>query len=150
MVFSQACMYGIRASLYIAAKQNDHYLPINEISRDLGISFHFLTKILQKLTQRHLLKSYRGPNGGVTFAKSPDQIRLYEIVEAIDGDDLFTECILGLPDCGSQQACPLHEQWGSLRDELKSVMEETSLAALSARINSMGLRLTDFEQALEK
>ncbi len=150
MIFSQACTYGIRAALYIASHKNGEYLPINEISKELDISFHFLTKILQKLTQKKLMKSYRGPRGGVAFARPTGQISLLEIVEAIEGDELFTQCILGLPSCGSDKPCPMHEQWGAIRDKLREVLEHTSLEELSNRVVLRGLRLTHFEKALDE
>ena len=49
------------------------------------------------------MTSYRGPNGGVSLAKPGEQIKIMEIVEAIDGPKLFTDCIMGLPNCGDQE-----------------------------------------------
>ncbi|NIV03877.1 MAG: Rrf2 family transcriptional regulator, partial [Calditrichae bacterium] len=96
-MFSQACNYGIRAALYVASLEEQKFVPIRDIAEKLDISFHFLTKILQKLTLKNIMVSYRGPNGGISLAKPAEQITLLNVIEAIDGPDLFTECILGLP-----------------------------------------------------
>ena len=143
LLFSKTCVYGIRAALYVATLEKQEYVPIRAISADLNISFHFLTKILQILTQKNLMTSYRGPNGGVSLARPADQIKLIEIIEAIDGPQLFSECILGLPDCGIQKPCPIHEQWGAMRVTLQNIFQNTSLAELGNKINQMGLRISE-------
>ncbi len=143
LLFSKTCIYGIRAVLYVASLGKQEYVPIRSISEQLNISFHFLTKILQILTQQNLMISYRGPNGGVSLAKPAEQIKLIEIIEAIDGYNLFTECILGLPGCGTQSPCPIHAQWALTRQSMQQMLETTSLAELGRQINELGLRLAD-------
>lgn len=143
MLLSKSCEYGIRATLYVSSSGQDGYLSIREISDKLDLSFHFLTKILQKLTHAGLLHSFRGPNGGVALAKPANKITLADIVIAIDGPELFTECILGLPECGEQKPCPMHEQWKVERDRLQKIMTEKTLAKLAEGINEFDFRLKD-------
>jgi len=59
MVLSKACIYGIQAAIYVASVKDVGYVSIQEISEKLNISFHFLTKVLQQLTQAGILNSYR-------------------------------------------------------------------------------------------
>ncbi|WP_243664718.1 RrF2 family transcriptional regulator [Rhodothermus marinus] len=92
--------------LYLAALNHDGYVSIREIGERLNISVPFLTKIFQKLTQAGLMQSLRGPSGGVMFARSPEEITLFDVIVAIDGPDLFTECVLGLPGCGEAPPAP--------------------------------------------
>ncbi|MEX0638870.1 MAG: Rrf2 family transcriptional regulator [Balneolaceae bacterium] len=142
MLLSKSCVYGLRASLYLAARGNETYIPIREMSEKLEISFHFLTKILQQLTSAGLLESYKGPNGGVRTTRSGDEITLLEIVEAIDGDYLLTECALGLPGCGIMKPCPLHEKWAETRDGIRTMLEFTTLHELSKKGKEFDLRIT--------
>lgn len=141
MVFSKACIYGLRAALYVASLDRQAFVPIKKISDDLDISFHFLTKILQTLTQHNIMLSYRGPNGGIALARPAEQINVIQIVEAIDGTKAFNECILDLPGCGTQRPCPMHEQWSRIRTEMKHLLETTTLAGLGDRINQFDLRI---------
>ena len=145
MLLSKACIYGIRASLYIAARHKEarKFVPIREVSDNLGLSFHFLTKILQQLTTAKILESYKGPNGGVAFTRSPEEIRMIDIIGAIDGYKLFTECILGLPGCGNGKPCPIHDKWGQTRESIKILFETTSLEELAQKGISLDLRLSD-------
>lgn len=143
MVLSKTCNYALRASLYVASQKNRDYIPINEISDNLNISFHFLTKILQTLTDTDIMISFRGPKGGVKLAKSPVEITLYEIITAIDGIDIFEKCVLGLDVCHSSRPCPLHEQWNGIRENLKHIFQSNTLELLSNRMVTENLRISE-------
>ncbi len=141
MLLSKSAIYGLRASLYIASLKSKEYITVKQISDELGISFHFLAKILQALTQHGILRSFRGPNGGVALAKPASEIRLAELLNAIDGATMFDECIMGLPGCGHERPCPLHDQWASAQKRIKELFENTTLAEQSDRIQELDLRL---------
>lgn len=141
MLLSKSAEYGIRATLYLTSLKQEHYVSIRAISDELGLSFHFLTKIFQKLTQTGLLRSFRGPNGGVALARPAEDITLLDLVQAIDGPALFTECVLGLPGCGERIPCPLHAAWATERAHLRALFDGISLAALAADFEALDLRL---------
>jgi len=142
MLLSKSCVYGIRASLYLASNQNGEYISIRSVSEKLDISFHFLTKILQQLTAAGLMESLKGPNGGVRLTKPGEEIALADIVIAIDGIELFTECALGLPGCGVEKPCPLHEKWADTRDAIREMLESTDLVELVEKGKSGNLRIS--------
>lgn len=129
-MLSQSCEYGLRAALYLASLDEDGYVSIGTISEELDISFPFLTKIFQRLNDADLLTSKRGPNGGVALTRPADEITLYEIVVAIDGEDLFRECVLGLPGCGDAEPCPLHDQWVEKRTQVEEMFRTAALTEL--------------------
>jgi len=129
-MLSKSCEYGLRATLYLSTLESDGYVSIGEISDELDISFPFLTKIFQKLNDADLLTSQRGPKGGVALTKPPSEIAIYDIVVAIDGDNLFKECVLGLPGCGDAAPCPLHEQWTDKRDQVEAMFRSATLDEL--------------------
>lgn len=141
MVLSKACTYGLLASFYVADKRNMEYVSIREMSDDLNISFHFLTKILQKLTASGLMVSHKGPKGGVSLARSASSINLLHIITAIDGSEVFTECILGLPGCGHQKPCPIHSQWAAVRNDMYQLFSEKTLEDSADSLESLGFRL---------
>ncbi len=141
-VISKSGEYGLRALLYMASNQkNKGYFNIRDMSEELDISFHFLTKILQVLTQKGILQSYRGTNGGVGFFKNPEEITLSAIIRALEGDDFFDKCLLGLPGCGERQPCPMHAYWMDIRNNLKYEFETTSLADLGQDTREKQFRL---------
>jgi len=142
MNFSKACEYGMRASLYVATDADRSFIPIKEIGQALGISHHFLTKVLQDLTKAGIMKSLRGPSGGVALVSPSENVFLYDIVVAIDGKQRFEGCVLGLPGCGELVPCPLHDYWGEKRDEIQTKFKTVSLAVLAKRIREDGLRIS--------
>ncbi|HEX6982613.1 MAG TPA: Rrf2 family transcriptional regulator [Balneolaceae bacterium] len=142
MLLSKSCEYGLRATLYLASTEAGKFTSIREISDKLDISYHFLTKILQQLTAEGLLESFKGPNGGVRLAKPGKEIQLLEIVEAIDGNELFTECVLGLPGCGMKKPCAMHDKWMNHREGIKEMLESTTLSELADRTRSKNFRIS--------
>lgn len=129
-MLSSSCEYGLRAMLYLASLDEEGYVPISTISEELDLSSPFLTKIFQQLNEAGLLTSHRGPKGGVALTKSPEEITVYDIVVAIDGRDLFDECVLGLPGCGEDEPCPLHEQWSDEKERVERIFRNSTLADL--------------------
>lgn len=117
------------------------YISIGEISKELDISFHFLTKTFQLLSQKDILTSHRGPTGGVAFSIPPEQIFMIDIIKIIEGEDFFDTCLLGLPGCGEAAPCPVHDFWKVSRTALQHEFETTSLAKLGEKVNSGKIRL---------
>lgn len=142
MLFSKSCIYGMRAALYLASRSDSKYISIKKVSEDLDISHHYLTKILQQLSNADLMESQKGPHGGVRLKKDEDELTLVEIVAAIDGMDLLTECALGLPGCGTEKLCPLHDQWVDTRDKIRKMLEGTTLNDLARKGKEGNLRIT--------
>ncbi len=143
MLFSKSCAYAIRASLLVTLKEMEDsrkFIPIRELSDELNLSFHFLTKIMQTLTESRIMESLRGPNGGIGLARPAKEIALIDIVAAVDGLALFSDCALGLPGCGESTPCPLHESWSKRRDDLRKMLSQTSLAMLAKDLHENNLR----------
>jgi len=141
MFLSKSCVYGIRSVLYLTLENHRRYIPIKEISAKLEISFHFLTKILQTLSRAGFINSFKGPNGGVMLAKSPQMISVLDIISILDGDTIFEQCILGLPGCEEKTPCPMHESWSEHRNRLKESFRQTNLELLAYKMREEGLRL---------
>ncbi|MFD2532985.1 RrF2 family transcriptional regulator [Gracilimonas halophila] len=142
MLLSKSCVYGLRASLYLASKKDGEFYSLKDISEELEISFHFLTKILQQLTADGLMESYKGPNGGVRLSQKGKDATLFDLVVAIDGPGLITQCALGLPGCGSQEPCPLHESWVETRGSIENMLKRTSLIGIAKEGKEKHFRLT--------
>lgn len=141
MLLSKSCEYAIRTALHIAAAEPAPYIAVREISGALNIPYHFLAKTVQTLTQAGIFGSMRGPHGGIALARPADQIRLKEIVLAVDGPAVFHECVLGLPGCGDRKPCPLHEQWAPAREKVHRMFADATLADTAERIQNGDFRL---------
>ena len=141
MLLSKSCEYAIRTALHLAAAESASYTAVREISDALNIPYHFLAKTVQTLTQAGIFESMRGPHGGIALARPPGQIRLEEIVLAVDGPAVFRECVLGLPGCGDRKPCPLHDQWAPAREQVRRMFADASLADTAEQIQNGDFRL---------
>ncbi len=131
MVLSKTCSDAIRATYAIAhlvEERDVTYVPIRDVADEVGMSAHFLGKIVQPLLEAGIWTSYRGPNGGLGLSRSPREISLLAIVAATDGLGVFESCLLGLPQCGGHNPCPVHDRWGALREALQEAFERSSVA----------------------
>ena len=136
-MFSKASEYGIRAVLYICSESNGgKKTTINEIYEHVEAPRHFTAKVLQKLSRAKLISSTKGVNGGFYLTSEQSKNSLFQIVNAIDGDALFTECGLGLKYCSATEPCPLHDQFMSIRTNLKKMMTGTSIQNMAVKIKS--------------
>ncbi|EDP73887.1 Rrf2 family transcriptional regulator [Hydrogenivirga sp. 128-5-R1-1] len=135
-MLTTACKDAIRAMIYIAKKQkkSDSFISIKEIAENLNLSFYFLSKILHKLVKDRFLESYRGPNGGVKLARPMENISLYDIILSIDGNNVFTQCILGFKECSDTKPCAVHEKWVPERERIYQLFKNTTLAEIEKEI----------------
>ena len=139
-VFSKTCEYGIRAVLFIAHKTaSGGRVGIKEISNGIDSPEHFLAKILQDLSRKGLIQSAKGPNGGFYLDDLALKRPLSEIVEAIDGDGIFTGCALGLKQCSEVNPCPLHNQFKLIRTEIHNLLQTTEIGNFNQEL-ALGIR----------
>jgi Rrf2 family protein len=125
-MFSKACEYGIRAMMYIAQKSRENSrIGLKEIAKGIDSPEPFMAKILQELSRQGLLQSIKGPNGGFYLNAKGLKVTLAEIVSALDGDQLFNGCGLGLKACNENSPCPIHDEFKIIRNKLKSLLETT-------------------------
>ena len=134
LVFSRQCEYALQAVLYMSAQGENKFTNIIEMSERLDIPMPFLGKTLQLLVQHKVLQSQKGPRGGFKLAKSLDEIALFHVVDAIDGTDFLTSCVLGFPECSSKNPCPVHSEWGTLRDRVYQMLANKTIADISKEI----------------
>ena len=133
LIFSKSCEYALRASLYLA--QQPRHVLLREVSERLNIPHHFLSKILQTLTRADVVTSFKGANGGFTLTRPPKDIRLIDIVRAVDGERFLDECVLGFPGCGDATPCPVHSQWKRAKEIILVMLHKKTLAELSKELD---------------
>lgn len=133
VIFSKSCELGLQAVLFLSIKKEKVIFKAEEVSKELKVPKEFVSKVLQILTNSGIVGSKKGKSGGFYLAKSPSNIRLSDIVEAIDGLDVFNSCVLGFPGCSSEKPCPVHDKWGKLREEAYKMLSEETLEQLKEK-----------------
>lgn len=133
VIFSKKCELGLQAVLYLSVKKQNVIVSAVEVSQELKVPKEFVSKVLQILTDSGIVGSKKGKNGGFYLAKRPANIKLIDIVEAIDGLELFNTCVLGFPGCSVAEPCPVHDKWGKLREEAYKMLSEETLEQLKGK-----------------
>lgn len=137
-MFSKACEYGIKACIFIAINSYEgKRVSPKEIAQEINSPQAFTAKILQSLVRNKIIESVKGAYGGFEVSKNEiKHIKLSHIVKAIDGDNIYNGCGLGLKICDENHPCPVHDKFKMVRDELKQMLETTTLEELALNIKS--------------
>ena len=88
MIYSRSAEYAIRSFVYLARIPEGKFAMARHIAEKEKIPAHFLAKILQELTRKGLLRSNKGPSGGFSLRVPASQIKLLDLVQALDGNAL--------------------------------------------------------------
>lgn len=133
VIFSKKCELALQAVLFLSVKKQNVIVNAVEVSQELKVPKEFVSKVLQILTDSGIVGSKKGKNGGFYLAKRPANIKLIDIVEAIDGLELFNTCVLGFPGCSIAEPCPVHDKWGKLREDAYKMLSEETLEQLKGK-----------------
>jgi len=135
-MFSKEIEYAIRALVFISIHcTTKNYIKINEIVENIESPKTSTAKMMQKLVGAKIVESKSGPNGG--FRINPEiqkKTNLYDVVIALDYSHFFDVCVLGVKECGSHKPCPVHNHFTTIKEDIKSVLKNTSIAYLSTNV----------------
>ncbi len=127
---SQTTGYAIKALACIATQ--DKPLLIRDISSAAGVPAPYLAKIVRRLRAAGIVSAKRGHKGGVQMARPPASISLLTIGEAIEGEELVGNCLLGKVFCEDLTACPTYTFWKKTGESIRSELDRLSLADIIA------------------
>jgi Rrf2 family protein len=130
-MLSNTSKYAIRAVIYLSLNTDEGMkLGIKQISKDLKIPTPFLGKILQTLAKHKILSSTKGPHGGFGLGKKADEIKLIDIVDIVDGEDIFKKCLIRLDDCSETEPCTMHIRYSAIRSQLFNLFQNQNISEL--------------------
>lgn len=135
-MFSKACEYGIRATVYIAdqSKQSNRAI-LKDIAKEIDSPEAFTAKILQQLVKSGIVHSVKGINGGFEISKDKiSNLKLADVVLAIDGEGIYTNCAFGLKNCSEQFPCPVHHKFKPIKANTRKMLEGTSINDMSDKL----------------
>ncbi|MBI4372799.1 MAG: Rrf2 family transcriptional regulator [Candidatus Omnitrophica bacterium] len=126
-IYSKGCEYGIRALSYLRPSDCRGGFSVEVICRRARLPVWFTRKVFQALVKRGVLLTQHGPGGGYSFRKNPSRISLLDLIESIDGKNVFKRCILGKSRCDHRNPCSVHATWKRARKILISELDSTSI-----------------------
>src|SRR5271166_3833123 len=140
MMFSTKAEYGVRVMVELARRTGDDPVPLAEIAAHDGLPLAYLEHLVARLRKAGLVDSRRGSRGGYMLARPPAEIKMAEVVEALEGSIAPIECISQAPDgsivCAREadlaHSCPTKLLWTRVRFAIVRTLQETTLAELIA------------------
>ncbi len=128
---SEAANLGLHAGMMLARSRGKP-VPARTMAETLGVSYHHLAKVLNRLEKAGLARSLRGPGGGYTLARKASQVRLMDVYEAMDGPFPTQACLFGHPAC-PRGDCIMGDVLVTLNAGVRRRLETTRLSAFSER-----------------
>ena len=134
MKFSLRTEYGLRALIELAARYGDGPVPARAIAKAQGIPLRFLEHQLAALHKAGIVDSQRGASGGAALARDPDDIRIADVIEALEGPLAPMYCLEPHDErCVQTHQCGLQELWMRVESAVRSVFEQTTIADITTR-----------------
>ena len=131
MLYSKTAQYSIQSMLFIAANNSDQNILVRDVAKELGLPSSFLSKILQTLSRYGFLNSVKGPKGGFSLSEKGAGSTIAELVAVVDGPMNFDMCLAGFSPCNEENACPFHQEWKRIREEIREVVNSRSIYELA-------------------
>ncbi len=132
MQITRQADYALRAMLFLAQLEPTQRAATSQIADEQHIPPSFLAKIISQLSIAGLIHTSRGARGGVSLARTPEEITILEVVEAIDGPIALNECTHSASACPFGETCPLRPLWCETQSELVDRLRKTNFAQFLA------------------
>lgn len=130
-MLSNTCKTAIKAVVYLCSKyETQENAAIKEIAKFINANEHTVGKILQTLVKQNIVNSMKGPLGGFSISRQQQKQPIINIVEAVDGKQVFKSCGLGLSKCSSSHPCPIHDEYKEARDIIEKLFRQNKVLDL--------------------
>ena len=133
MKLSTRSRYGTRALLELALHREDEPVFLKDIARRQEISLSYLEQLMAPLIAGRIIRSTKGPRGGISLVKNPEDIRLSDIIQLLEGSLAPVECINNPDCCDRSESCVTRDVWNELKMVMDGVLESTTLQDLVER-----------------
>ena len=133
MKLSTRGRYGTRALLELALHYREGPVPLKDIAQSQQISLQYLEHLITPLVAAGIIRSTPGARGGVWLARSPQEIKLSEVIGLLEGSTAPVECVNNPEICTRSELCVTRDIWGELKKAMNGVLESTTLQDLVER-----------------
>ncbi|HAC33927.1 MAG TPA: SUF system Fe-S cluster assembly regulator [Gammaproteobacteria bacterium] len=112
------------------AAQPERLVKSIELAEEVGVAHPTVSKLLKMLNRAGLVESARGVNGGYRLARSPEQIPIAEIIQALEGPLALTECSADEGNCEQADGCSVRVNWQRISRVVADALQQVTLAEL--------------------
>jgi Rrf2 family cysteine metabolism transcriptional repressor len=125
--------YGTRALLELALHQGEGPVFLKDIARQQQISLPYLEHLIAPLIGAGIIRSTKGPRGGISLARRPEDIKLGEIIRLLEGSLAPVECVDNPQVCRRSGTCATRDVWSQLKEAMDDVLAATTLKDLAEK-----------------
>ncbi len=136
MQITRASEYAMLGLLALSRRPAGSVEMVDVLAHEEGVPASFLGKIFQSLSRAGIVKSARGSGGGFSLVRTPDEITVLEVIEAVEGPIALQRCLETDSDCTHREGCALCGLFSEAQDRVKEVFGRTSVAELTHRHTS--------------
>ena len=129
-MFSQTVEYALRAVVHLAA-QSPEPQTTGQIAHKTLVPKAYLSKVLQALGRAGIVHSQRGVGGGIALVRTPKELTILEVVNAVEPIQRIRTCPLGLKTHGAR-LCPLHKRMDAALATVEDAFRRSTLAEVLA------------------
>jgi Rrf2 family cysteine metabolism transcriptional repressor len=133
MKLSTRGRYGIRALLDIALHRGEEPILLRDIAQRQQISLRYLDHLITPLVAAGMVRSTRGTGGGIRLARRPDEIKLSEVMQLLEGSIALVDCVSDPDICERASICATRDLWEELKRAMSGVLESVTLQDLVER-----------------
>jgi len=133
MKLSTKGRYGTRAVLDIALHRGEEPVLLKDIAHRQQIPLPYLEHLVTPLISAGIIRSKKGAKGGITLAKSPEVIKLSDIIKALEGPITMAECVDKPETCSRAETCATRDIWSDVTQAIEKVLESVTLQNLVER-----------------
>lgn len=138
MKLSTRTRYGTRALLELALHKGEGPVFLKDIARQQQISLPYLEHLVAPLIAGGIIRSTKGPRGGISLVRNPEDIKLIEITRLLEGPVAPVECVNNPEVCNRSGTCATRDIWSRLKEVMDGVLESTTLQDLVERQKQKG------------
>ena len=149
MKISTKGRYGTRALLELAIRDSNEPVLLRNIAKKQDISLAYLEHVISPLIAAGILRSTKGPKGGISLNRKPVDIKLSEVIRLLEGSVAPTDCVDNPDICERSDTCVTRDVWCEMKTAMDNILDKTTIQDMVDRQNKKGLSDTDLETILE-
>jgi Rrf2 family protein len=131
MRLSRDSEYALVGLIFLAEQPPDTVIPLSAIASQTGLARPFLAKIFVRLSRSGVIRAHRGRERGYSLAQPATETTARDVVEAVDGGDVFKRCVFWGKPCSDESPCALHDAWASARPSVVDRLEHLTLVDMA-------------------
>ena len=124
--------YALRLAVNLAKHYGEDSLSTRVLAENEDVSYQLACKLMQKLHAAGLVESNMGPKGGFRLSRSPDEVAILDVIEAVQGPLRLNRCLLNDEVCSRQAVCPVRAKMQELQGQMDQYLGGVTLGELAS------------------